>query len=180
MLHNTKLEFSIVPTSDCKTFAIVDISYYSPSQAIANSSLQIISPFSPIPVQLNYYRGGVTIINSNNLGITNEWDGGNMQDLPDGIYTAKISMCPEDQYFYEKTWLRTCQLECQYDTALLKLDITKCDECFDPKKLEALQRANIYIQGAKANMKSCNIKQAQALYKAASKIIDNIINCNCH
>jgi len=178
MLHNTKLEFSIIPTGSCGTFSIVDTSYYSPSQTISNNTLQIISPFNPIPVQLNYYRSGVTIINSASLDITNAWE--DLQDLPDGVYTAKISMCPEDQYFYEKTWMRTCKLECQYDLALLKLDITKCDECFDPKKLEALQRANIYIQGVRANMTACNIKQAQALYKAAIKIIDNINNCNCH
>lgn len=178
MLHNTKLSFLILGTESCETIAVVDSSYYGPSQTIANSALQIISPFNPNPVQLNYYRGGITIINSDLLGITDSL-GTQLQVLPDGIYTAKMSMCPEEEYFFEKTWYRTCQLECKYDTALLKLDISKCDECFDPKKLDQLKRAFIYIQGVKANMNKCNIKQAQALYKAADKIITNIVECEC-
>jgi hypothetical protein len=174
---STKLEFVILSTDNCNTFALADTSYYNPNQPISNAALQIISPFSTFPVQVNYYRSGITVINSASLNITNPYDP--LQVIPDGIYTAKISICPEDKYFYEKTWFRTCQLECQYEKALLKLDITKCDECFDPKKLDKLKRANIYIQGVKANMGSCNIKQAQALYTAANKIIEDVIDCNC-
>lgn len=179
MLHQSKLKFEIISSGDCNSIFFADVSYYNPSQTITNLVLQIISPFNPNPQEVKFYPSGVTIINSNLLGITNSWDGSGLQVLPDGIYTGKISMCPENQFYYEYTWFRTCQLECRYNQALLKLDISQCDECFDPKKLDQLKRANIYIQGVKANMEVSNIKQAKALYKAADKIIDNIIHCEC-
>ena len=179
MLHSSKLSFKILQQPDELAIYFADTSYYNPSQVISNLILQIISPFDPAPKEVKFYPKGITIINSNLLGITNDWDGGHLQVLPDGIYTAKLSMCLDTQFYYEYTWLRTSQLECKYNKALLKLDISQCDECFDPKKLDQLKRANIYIQGVKANMEVANVKQAKALYRAADKIIDNIIQCEC-
>lgn len=182
MLNNTKLSFGVLDTHSCRTIAIFDSSYYNPLQVLSNYTLQVVTPFNSDPadaVQLNYYKGGVIILNSNTLGITNVLDLDNLQDLPDGLYTAKISICPEEQFYYEKSWFRTCQLECKYNKALLKLDISECSTCFDKDKLAQLQRANIYIQGIKANVEDCNIKQAQKLYTAANKILTNIIECDC-
>src|ERR1700759_1695907 len=110
MLHTSKLSFEIISSGNCNLIFFADTSYYNPSQTVANLVLQIISPFAPAPVEVNFYAGGVTIINSNLLGITDSWDDSGLQILPDGIYTGKISMCPEDQFYFENTWFRTCQL----------------------------------------------------------------------
>jgi|SRR6187402_239268 len=179
MLKATKLSFDILDTNSCKTLGLIDTSYYSTAQTISNATLQVISPFDDEAVELDYYKGAVTILQSNNLNITNVEDTDYLVDLPDGLYTAKISICPEDQYWFEKTWYRTCQLECKYDKAFLKLNVNTCDACFSPDKLQRLERARMYIYGAKVNTKNCNHLESNKLYKAADKILENLLSCDC-
>lgn len=180
MLKATRLSFDIIDLNSCQTLGLLDTSYYSSNQTISNATLQIISPFDNDPVELDYYKNAVTVINSNNLKITNVNDQDYLVDLPDGLYTAKISICPEDQYWFEKTWYRTCQLECKYDKAFLKLKVNTCDVCYNTDSIQRLERARTYIYGVKANVKACNNKEAGKLYKAADKILTNLLECNCN
>lgn len=177
MLKSTKLSFSLLPDNDCKTLSIVDTSFYSQNQTIANATLQVITPFDDTPVELDYYKNAVTILNSNSLKITNVNDLDNLVNLPDGLYTAKISICPENQYWYEKSWYRTCQLQCKYDQAFLQLNIQSCEACFSPDKLERLERARMYMYGCLVNTKNCNQREAKKLYSAADKILSNLLDC---
>ena len=95
------------------------------------------------------------------------------------MYTAKISICPEDQYWFEKTWFRTCLLDCKYDKAFLKLNVQSCSQCYSPEALAKLERARIYSYGVKVNAKNQNFKEAQKLYSASSKILENLLSCDC-
>lgn len=72
-------------------------SYYNPLQEIKNATLQVITPFDEEAVEVRYNKNSITILNSNNLKITNVLDTDNLTELPDGLYTAKMSVCPEDQ-----------------------------------------------------------------------------------
>ena len=179
MIKATRLSFDILNTDSCQTLGLYDTSYYSSNQTISNATLQIISPYDDVAVELDYYKNSVTILNSNTLGMTNVNDFDYLVDIPDGRYTAKISICPEEQYWFEKSWYRTCLLECKYDKAFLKLNVQSCEICFSPEKLEKLERARIYIHGVKVNAKACNNKEADKLYKAANKILDNLLECSC-
>ncbi len=180
MAVSTKLSFDILNTSSCKTMALFDTSIYSNNQTIANATLQVISPFDDEPVELDYYKNAITVLNSNTLKITNVNDLEYLSELPDGLYTAKISICPEDVYWFEKTWYRTCLLECKYDKAFLKLNVQSCEICYSPDKLQKLERARIYIHGTKVNAKNCNNKEAKKLYTAANKLLDGILECDCN
>lgn len=179
MIKATRLEFSILPDTDCKKLSLLDSSYYSSDQTVANATLQIISPFDEDPVELDYYKNAITVLNSNTLKITNVNDLDYLSVLPDGLYTAKISICPENQYWYEKSWYRTCLLECKYDKAFLQLNVNPCDKCFSPEKLQRLERARIYIYGCKVNTLNCNAKEAQKLYAASDKILTALLDCDC-
>jgi hypothetical protein len=179
MIRGTRLSFDILDTNDCKTLGLYDTSFYSSNQTIANATLQVITPFDDEPVELDYYKNAVTVLNSNNLKITNVNDLDLLTTLPDGLYTAKISICPEDKFWFEKSWYRTCLLECKYDKAFLKLNVQTCDACFSPEKLQKLERARIYIYGVKTNAQNCNNKEADKLYKAADKLLDNLLLCDC-
>ena len=179
MIRATRLSFDILDTNDCKTLGLYDTSFYSSNQTIANATLQVISPFDDSPVELDYYKNAVTILNSNTLKISNVNDLDNLVTLPDGLYTAKISVCPEEQFWFEKSWYRTCLLECKYDKAFLKLNVQSCEVCFSPERLEKLERARIYIYGVKTNAQNCNVREADKLYKAANKILDNLLDCDC-
>lgn len=178
-MKSTKLSFDIYETNSCKTLGIFDTSIYSDVQTIANATLQVISPFDDAPVELDYYKNALTILNSNSLKITNVNNLDYLSDLPDGLYTAKISVCPEDKYWFEKSWYRTCLLECKYDKAFLKLNVQSCEVCFSPEKLQRLERARMYIYACKVNAKNCNVLESKKLYKAAEKILTNLLECDC-
>lgn len=179
MLHNTRLSLIEFDTNDCHTLGIIDSSYYNPSMTITGQTLQVIVPGYNKPVELSYTQSGVTILNSNNLGVTNVVDEDDYQQLPDGAYTIKITICPYDQFWAEKTFYRTCQLECKYSKAILSLDMNSCTDCFDVSKSENLDTIRRYIQGVKANANDCNIKKATELYNVANSMLDNILNCDC-
>jgi len=91
MLKSTRLSFNILDSDSCKELSLYDTSYYSTSQTVSNATLQIISPFDDTPVELDYYKNAITVLNSNSLKITNVNDFDYLVDLPDGLYTAKIS-----------------------------------------------------------------------------------------
>jgi len=175
----TRLSFSVIDLHDCKQLSIADTSFYSSIQVISEALLQIITPFDDTPVDIMYYKNAVTVLNSNTLKITNVQNLEYLTELPDGLYTAKISICPQDRFFYEQSWYRTCLLECKFDKAFLKLKVQSCESCFSPDKLKSLDRAWIYIKSIQANVKDCNYKEADKLYKAADKILDRILECDC-
>lgn len=179
MIKSAKLSFSVIPQDSCKLLMILDTSFYGDIELPQNATIQIVTPFDDTPVETDYYKNAVTVFNSNTLKITNVYDTEYLADLPDGLYTAKISMCPEDQYWYEDSWYRTCLLDCKYDKAFLKLNIQSCENCFSPEKIQTLTRVKMYIMGCKANAKACNMKEAEKLYKAASKLLDKLLECSC-
>jgi hypothetical protein len=175
---NTNLDFSFVDTYTCNTIGVMDISYYNPSHVITEPIMQVLVPGYTNPVELTYYKGGVTILNSSNLNIKKVLDPRDYIELPDGPYTIKISVCPHDQFYKERTYYRMCKLECLYFQALLKIDFAQCSSCYSPDKLEKLKLASLYMEGILANTNNCNLKKANELYSKASKILDKLINCD--
>jgi len=178
MINNSKLSFEVVPMENCKLIGIMDTSYYNPLSTPEGFSLLVATPWNSKPVELNYYKSGITILNSNNLGITNVAPG-KIQNLPDGIYVAKISICPYEEFWYEKKWFRTCQLECRFWKAFLKLKISECDSCLQPNYTNHIDAAYRYIQGVKANITDCNFPAAQKLYNKADEILKDLSDDEC-
>ena len=179
MIHNSHLSFLELPTHNLKTIALADTSYYNPNSIITGNILQIRLPDRDKVIELPYNSNGVTILNSNSLGITNIVDEQFLIDLPDGAYTAKISICPYDQFWFESTWYRIDQLQCKYYNAILKLDLSQCQECFSPEVDNEIWTAKRFIDGIKANVEQGNINQASKLYNVANYILDDILNCTC-
>src|SRR6187399_3365833 len=113
----TKLSFTELPTNDCRTLAFADTSIYG-SEA-EGATLQVQLPDKESIIELTYKAGGVTILNSNTLKYSKVRSQNELLDLPDGVYTLKISVCPYDMYWYEKDLYRICKLQCKYNKALL-------------------------------------------------------------
>jgi len=179
VLHTTRLSFDTFNTYNTKTLGIIDTSFYNTLQTVSGNVLQILVPGYQNPVELSYQQSGVTILNSNNLGITNVIDEINLIPIPDGAYTIKISICPYEQFWFERTIYRTAKLECKFDEALLLLDLNSCSTCYSTDLADELQTAWMYIQGVKANCEDNNINQATQCYNVAIKILDKIITCRC-
>ena len=177
MLQNTFLDFDILDTHNCGTFAILDISYYSPLAPISGGLIQVLVPGYLNPIELYYTQSGITLLNSNNLGVTNVIGPENYIDLPDGAYVIKMSACPD--LWTEKIVYRTCKIDCKYDKAILLLNLNQCSTCYNASLAQKLQTIQLYIQGCNANARVGDINQATILYNVANKMLDDIINCNC-
>lgn len=179
MSRKTSLSFDVLNAYNCKHLAILDTSYYNPLQDIEGRILQVVSPFDSEVLELPYQKSGITVINSNSLGISKNAPEELLSDIPDGLYTIKISICPYDQFYYEKSFYRTCKIECKYNKAILTLDFNKCTECFDDQKTKKLDTVRRYLDGVIANSENCNFNKATELYKYANKLLDEILNCDC-
>lgn len=175
----TNLSFDVLNSYNCATLAIADTSHYSENINVEGRIMQIISPFSSDVIETPYQKNGLTFINSNTLGITKNATSEFLIPIPDGLYTIKISFCPYDKYYFEKSFYRICQLECKYYKAFLKLDFDKCSSCFDKSKERDLDKAKRYIDGVVANANNFNFNKATELYNYANKLLDNILNCEC-
>jgi hypothetical protein len=173
----TSLSFDIINTYNCNTLAILDTSYYNPNMDVEGRTLQIITPFDDEVRESTYQKNGVTYINSNFIGVTSNAPEELLIAIPDGLYTIKITICPYDKYYKEKTFYRTCQLECKYFKAILTLDFNRCSSCFDTSQVKKLDTAKRYIDGVIANSENCNYNKATELYKYANKLLDEILDC---
>lgn len=178
MAKANQLSFELINSYDCRKIILADTSIYVgvPEQG----TLQVLLPDREVIVELPWTTGSVNILNSNSLKYTKVVDQEDLQDLPDGVYTIKISICPHENNWFEKDVYRICKLQCKYNQALLKLDLSKCESCFNEQKLEKLQTAWVYMQGVIANTENNDITKASELYTVADKILTNLLqDCNC-
>jgi len=174
-LHTTILNFDVLPTSNCGAMAIVDErSYASDAEGM---TLQIQLPDRENIIETVYQTRGVTVLNSNSLKYTKVREANQLQDLPDGWYTIKMSICPYDQFWVEKDYYRVCKLQCKWYQALLKLDLNKCDNCYANAYSEKLRQAWFYLQGITANAENNDLQACQDLYKVTNNILDNLLYC---
>lgn len=179
-LEQTVLSYDVLDSHNVNTIVLADTSIYRDGDS--GFVLQVVVPGYPIdkPVELNYYQNGVTILNSNNLKLTNVTNPKFYNPLPDGVYIAKISVCPHDVYWYQKSWYRVANIWCKYYKAFLKLNVKNCEKCYSPQKLAKLNTAWLYINAVVANAEDDNLNACDELYQAASKILDDLlVNCKC-
>lgn len=176
-MTSNELSFEINPLSSCRLLAILDTSTYLGIPESPTIQFQIPGGY---PIQeLSYNKSAITIFNSNSFGLTNVTNSANYTDLPDGVWVAKISICPHNVFWAEKKWYRTCQIWCKYYTAFLKLKLDSCSTCYDKAMAEKLSVAKRYIEGVEAQAINCAWSDATSLYNIANNILDSINDCEC-
>lgn len=176
---NNYLNFNILDTHSCKTMAILDISQYRDSDNVEGKVLQILPPNDLPLVETNYNQSAITLINSNTLNITKVAQAQYLQDLPDGLYTIKISICPYDKNWAEDKVFRTCQIWCKFYKAFLKAETNSCSSCTGLKVYEQIKKAEEYLLGVEANVRDCNYTDASKNYEVANNLLDRILDCDC-
>jgi len=172
----------MMPTYNPKTMAIGDATIYPAGWNAAVPTIQITPPGYPTSTQ-SFVPGGIQVYNAYSLGIyTNDMVECNYPELPDGIYKIKYTNNPANQYFVEKTFFRTYQIEADKDEAFLKLEIMECDGQIKKQKKQTIDLIEYYINGAIASANKCALKQATELYNKARKMLDAFLSssgCNC-
>jgi len=174
---SNKLDFTIPELNSCKLLGILDLSEYAGTPT--GLDLQVLIPGGYPVRELNYYKNALTILNSNTLGLTNVDSSVNYVDLPDGVWVVKIGICPYNVFWAEKKWYRTCQIWCKFHKAFLKLELNKCDTCYNKEMADRLDTAERYIKGCESSVINADFSTATSLYNVANTILDRIISCDC-
>lgn len=173
------LDITLMDTYSLKTMGIADISMYPNGYNISNSTIEVTAPgFKKVAIQFN--PKSVNIINSNSINLTCSLSYEGLASLPDGIYTLRYSISPNQTNFVEKSFMRIEQLECKYATAFLYLDLD--DTSFKEThkgKLKKLDLAKIFMKGSIAAVNECDHLLGIKLYKKAQEIIEDIIDGEC-
>lgn len=171
-MMTTSLDFTILETYNCNTLGVVDTSYYSDGQVISNPRIYIYLPGETNPVILGFLPRKVNIYNSNNLGLSNVTSVSDLITIPDGVYKVRYAF---STFTVEKYFLRTCLLQCKYDSVLLQLDIFDCNETSRKAKLNNLKDIEFIIMSAIASASKCNYSLAASLYDRADKELDKLL-----
>lgn len=174
-----KLDILLVETYSPYALSIADFSTYPTGYVPVSPTLQVKVAGWPITT-VDFTPKSINIFNAEDLNIPTF--GGDSVPLPDGIYYIKYTINPALQYFVEKTFLRTYQLQQKFDSAFMKTDMMECDNAI--KKQQKIELDSIYylIQGAIAAANNCAETEATKLYQQADKMLTNFITnkCNCN
>ena len=176
----SRLIFDIIDTHDFKTIGILDTSLYNPDIAVETQTIEIIPPGYSVAASPFYMIRALNVYNSNGVGITRASCEEELVELPDGIWRIKYSICPNDQLFVEKFFLKTDKIWCRYTQAFLTLDLNNHDSKKDVERKKKLDEIEFYINGAIAASNNQNAKDAIDLYNKADKLLSRYFaNCSC-
>ena len=164
-----------IDTYNPNLLGIVDISTYPTNYNIVSPTLEItISGFAK--QNIAFTPKTLNLFDSNNLGITCEADC--ITSIPDGIVKVKYSIFPANQYYVEKTFLRTDNFQEQFDSAFLNLDIVECDGELKSVKKRQLDEIYYFLQTAIAAANKGSLQLAVNLYQKASKQLEKFNSKN--
>ena len=122
----SQLDIKVEELLNSKILIVKDASWYNPEIAVTNARIDLQYPGSTdyfsIPVGKNFNY----VINSNTLNITNVTHSDNLSELPDGIWTIKYSICPNDELFVEYTFLRNTKQLIKWHNLYCSIQIDRC------------------------------------------------------
>lgn len=182
--HNLSLE---IPHIGCENvLRIVDTSSYGRNLAIICPRLDITLPGFNSPVYITQYQGEdlqpyfSVNISAVELDLQPESNSGIMQ-LPDGLYTIRYSVSPNDKVYVEYYHLRTSITENIYYRELCRLQLEPCEPSAETKqKLNDLRYIKMYLDAAKAKAEYCNApNQAVDMLGYANRLLDKFYSGEC-
>lgn len=167
-IKSNKLDFDVIECLDTKSISIIDKSEYLDIRP-DKPTMEVLAPgFSE--AHLTPWRPfNINIINAGQLNI----GCGPNVNLPDGIYCLTLRVCPQEEVYLTKTYLKTDLLEYELDDKLLMILSNK----FISEEIKRkFQDIDLLILSAKAHARNGNTKEATSLYSKAQKYL-NKINC---
>jgi hypothetical protein len=109
-MNTTKINFHVYDTPNSIT--VLDISSYNADVAVTESKFEVTPPNFATCTAIDYIPS--SIINITNLSLG--WPEAGL--LPDGIWSLKMSVCPNDKLFKTESHLRTTNVRnCLYEKA---------------------------------------------------------------
>jgi hypothetical protein len=179
-----------IPETACENIIrILDASVYGTGLDIDCPRLDIYLPGFSLPI---YYSpdpdaippktlepGFIKNFSTADLGIT-----GNDQPLstfPDGLYTIKYSVSPNDTVYVQYYHLRTTNLVNTYYREICKVQLQACEPTAEQhQRMHDLRYIKMYVDAAKAKAEYCNAPvQAVEMYQYAEKLLAKYLTGCC-
>lgn len=171
-----KIDFLVLETGDPRFIVLYDTSNYlsTPEKPL----LEITPPGFTGHYELPYNVGGITVINSDNIGLTEECDYDDYAPLPDGVYIIKQKVCPYDELFEQKYYLVTNLFDSKFNELLTKID--SYDRADSSVVKATILDVEVLIKSAKAEIVYCNVQKGVNKYKTAMHLVEKLLNkVNC-
>jgi hypothetical protein len=191
MAYKHQLSLEVPDTNNCSVFRIVDTSIYDEHVPVTCPKLEITSPGynEPVVIDVVLSQDPTTnapinfsyILNGCTLGIQTVGCGQISERLPDGIYTIKYSVSPNDKVFVEYHYLRTCMTNNKYFNELCKLEMAACEPQPEVKEsLNELRLIKSFIDAAKAKVEQCDdLQQGMELLVYAQQRLQKYASGGC-
>lgn len=177
-ISNINIDFEVIPTNNPKRLWITDCSDWSVAENKA-SIISITPPGSNTAINNTFVKHNLNVFHSVNLLLSclAECKEQIYQDLPDGIYTIKLSSAftniDKTRYFL-KTDLTQLRLDEVYIKAGLEYD--KSSKSFR----EDLQDIEFLLRTASAHTRNSDVFKANRDFSLAQELLSKYISCkNC-
>jgi hypothetical protein len=95
----TTLLLQEIPSSDCRVLKLCDSSIYDDANPVFNAILEVTAPGFDCPIFFKVTKGFLMTLNSSNLKIVPSNTASALTCIPDGIYSIKYSISPNDRQF---------------------------------------------------------------------------------
>jgi hypothetical protein len=151
-----QLSLEVPDTNNPKVFRIFDTSIYSDLLDITCGVLSITPPGFNEPVNFNVDPHFNLILSACSLGLQTIGCGFDSDQLPDGIYTIRYSVSPNDKVYVEYLYLRQTRVLNRYFHELCEIELAACDPLPDIKdELKELYLIKSFLDAAKAKVEVC-------------------------
>lgn len=151
------LSLDVPETLNTKILRIVDTSIYSSVLEVACPILQILTPGAVDAISITTVAGGEKIITACDLELQLTDCDTTLTDLPDGIYSIRYSVAPNDKVYVEYSHLRMSNALKLYYDIFCSVNLSGCEPLKDEKdKLSTLRLYRAMLDGAKAKVEYCH------------------------
>lgn len=171
------IDFYILQNNDPKSVAILDMSEYIDQPE--KPKVDVILPGFTGHVSVDYVPGSVLIMDSDMLDLTSECDYCDKPDLPDGVYQITMKICPYDELYKRKCFLKTTIFFNSLQEILLQTNLD--DNSYQNRQFKNdILDLYLLIHSASADVARCNVQDGVKKYDAAVRLLNQINNkYNC-
>ncbi len=177
----SQLDIYIEKILNSKLLIVKDASYYNPDIAVTNAKLDLQYPNSNSYINIPVGKNFTYIINSNTIGLTDVNRTDALAELPDGLWTIRYSICPNDELFVEYTFLRNVKQLIRFHNLYCQIEIEKCQRKHYLEDLETIRGIKDIIDAAQYMADDCGkYEKALELYDYADSLLDEFTqDCKC-
>lgn len=176
-----RLNIDVLDTACDTVLKISDVSSYGQGLPVECTRLDITLPGFYQPIYLeNLLPGFIENITMITLGYQ-EANAEYLNSFPDGIYTIRYSVSPNDKVFVIKCHLRTTCITNEYYRELCKLQLAECEPTSEiQQKLKDLRYIKMLIDAAKAKAEYCkSTNQAIDMLGYAQRMLSKYQSGSC-